>query len=225
MEIQKFAIIVAGGSGTRMGVKIPKQFIEVGGKPILMHSIEKFHHLSPTPKIIVTLPATEIETWKSLCKQHNFTLKHEIIEGGKTRYHSVKNGLNSIYSNNGLVAIHDGVRMFINKEAIENSYKSASESGSGVLYATSKDSLRKLDDNGGNKAVDRSQYCIIQTPQTFQLAPLKAAFELPYKDTFTDDASVFENAGHTIALVKGDYKNIKITTPEDLIIAETFLNS
>ncbi len=224
MNKKKFVIIVAGGSGLRMGADLPKQFIKIGKLPILMHTLLQFKKYDKAIKTILVLPSSQISFWKELCIQHNFTTTHTIVEGGETRYHSVQNGLNSIPDTQGLIAIHDGVRMFVSTQGIKNAFDSALVNGSGVLSTPSKDSLR-ISENGENKAVDRSKYCIIQTPQTFDLKQIKDAFELPYQATFTDDASVFENAGHKIHLVEGDYKNIKITTPEDLIIADTFLKN
>ena len=217
-------VIVAGGSGSRMRSDIPKQFLEVNGRPILMYTIDRFAQHKLQPQLIVVLPKSSIATWETLCKQHNFTSPHKIITGGQTRYHSVLNGLNSINTNEGTVAIHDGVRMFVPDDCISACFTSAENLNSGVPCVASKDSLRKIKNNG-NTAVNREDYKIIQTPQVFDLSLLKRAFELPYQDSFTDDASVFENAGHSIHLVEGDYKNIKITTPEDLLIAETFLKN
>ena len=224
MTKKKFVIIVAGGSGLRMGADLPKQFLKISNLPILMHTLLQFKNYDEATKIILVLPNSQIEFWKELCNQHHFTSPHTIVKGGQTRYHSVQNGLNSIKDTQGLVAIHDGVRMFISTQEIQNTFDSALLNGSGVLSTSSKDSLRVITD-GENKGVDRSKYRIIQTPQTFDLSLIKEAFKLPYQSTFTDDASVFENAGHKISLVEGTYKNIKITTPEDLIIADAFLKN
>lgn len=222
MNKKKYVIIVAGGSGSRMNSDLPKQFITVGGQPILMHTLSQFKKYDRDIALILVLPESQITYWNQLCKEYEFDIEHNIIPGGQTRYHSVKNGLDSINSTHGYVAIHDGVRMFISTKNVEDSFVSAQEKGSGVLAVAPKDSLREIS-QGTNKAVDRSNFQIIQTPQTFDLKLIKDAFLLPYQETFTDDANVFEAAGHSISLVEGNYKNIKITTPEDLIVAEAFL--
>ncbi len=218
--MHKHAIIVAGGSGTRMQSELPKQFLLLGGKSILMHTIEAFHF--DDIQITLVLPKDQIQIWKDLCLKHNFNHAINIVEGGATRFQSVKNGLNSIADSTGLVAIHDGVRPFIHRSIISESFNQASIKGSAITSVPLKDSLREVTSES-NHAVDRSKFRLIQTPQTFQLAHIKKAFEKPYQSTFTDDASVFENNGHSINLIEGDYRNIKITTPEDLSVAESFL--
>ncbi|NVJ47896.1 MAG: 2-C-methyl-D-erythritol 4-phosphate cytidylyltransferase [Cytophagia bacterium] len=220
--MQKYAIIVAGGSGTRMKSDLPKQFIELLGKPILMHSIEAFHF--DDIKIILVLPKAQIEFWKELMVKHQFKVPHQIVEGGKARFHSVKNGLESIDSTSGLVAIHDGVRPLIKQAIISESYASAEQHGNAIVSVGLKDSIRSVSDSG-NKQEDRSKFRLIQTPQTFQLQLIKAAFKQPYDPIFTDDASVLERAGHKINLIDGDYQNIKITTPEDLTVAQSLLKA
>ncbi len=221
--MNRYAIIVAGGSGSRMQSELPKQFIELGGKPILMHTVEAFANCSPI-QIILVLPQKDIELWNSLCVKHNFSIPVKMATGGETRFHSVKNGITSIKDDTGLVAIHDGVRPFISKDIIEKSFTSAQEKLSGVVAVELKDSIRE-DKNNVNKALNRADYKLIQTPQTFSLAAIKKAFKTPYQNFFTDDASVFEHAGNSIELVEGDYRNIKLTTPEDLIVGEAFLKS
>jgi 2-C-methyl-D-erythritol 4-phosphate cytidylyltransferase len=212
-SIKKYAIIVAGGSGSRMKSDIPKQFIEVGGLPILMHTLKRFKEADAEIELILVLPASQFEFWNNLCKKYP-TVPHQLVAGGKTRFQSSLNGLQAI-DNEGLVAIHDGVRPFVSVDIVNESFKIASEKGNAVVSVPSKDSVRV---NG--QAIDRSTVRLIQTPQTFQIPLIKKAFETEELSTFTDDASV---AGFTINLIEGNYENIKITTPEDLLWAEVIL--
>jgi 2-C-methyl-D-erythritol 4-phosphate cytidylyltransferase len=223
MTNRQFAVIVAGGSGSRMNSDIPKQFLPINGLPVLMHTIKAFHDYKKSIKIIVVLPALDLETWEALCEQYQFTLPLTIAEGGKTRFQSVKNGLDKI-DKEGVVAIHDGVRPIVKKEIIAASYQIAGLHGSAIAAVRLKESIR-VTDKDETKTVDRSKYRIIQTPQTFQTRIIKEAYSLPESPEFTDDASVVEKAGYKISLFEGSYRNIKITTPEDLIIAEAFLKS
>lgn len=218
--MHKYAIIVAGGSGTRMQSELPKQFLELAGKPILMHTIDAFYF--DDIQIILVLPADQLTLWNSLCAQHSFSIPHTIVGGGATRFNSVKNGLDSIVEKPGIVAIHDGVRPLVKRETILDSFKEAENSGNAIVSVDCKDSLRKTSKDG-NKAVRREEYQLIQTPQTFQISLIKAAFKTEPQSAFTDDASVLEHYGETIKLIPGDYRNIKITTPEDLLVAESFL--
>lgn len=213
---KKYAIIVAGGSGSRMKSDIPKQFIEVGGLPILMHTLKKFKEAEPEIELILVLPKSQFEYWNQLCEKYP-TVPHQLVKGGNTRFQSGLNGLKTI-ENEGLVAIHDGVRPFVSAEIIQESFKVANEKGTAVVSVPSKDSVRV---NG--QAIDRSTVRLIQTPQTFQISLIKKAFETEELSTFTDDASVAEHAGFTINLIEGSYENIKITTPEDLQWAEIIL--
>ena len=213
---KKYAIIVAGGSGSRMKSDIPKQFIEVGGLPILMHTLKRFKEAEPKIELILVLPESQFEYWNQLCEKYP-TVPHQLVKGGNTRFQSGLNGLKTI-ENEGLVAIHDGVRPFVSAEIIQESFKVANEKGTAVVSVPSKDSVRV---NG--QAIDRSTVRLIQTPQTFQISLIKKAFETEELSTFTDDASVAEHAGFTINLIEGSYENIKITTPEDLQWAEIIL--
>lgn len=217
-------VIVAGGSGSRMQSELPKQFIELQSKPILMHTIERFAEFPEKLNIILVLPQKDIPLWEELCEKHSFQADITTVMGGQTRYHSVKNGLKTINDDQGYVAIHDGVRPFIELETIALGFETAKEKGSAVVSVPLKDSIREVDGEA-NKAVERSAYRLIQTPQTFPVRKLKEAFASGYQEAFTDDASVYEFAGHSITLIEGDYKNIKLTTPEDLVVAEAFLNS
>lgn len=216
--IKKYAIIVAGGSGSRMKRDIPKQFIEVGGLPILMHTLKRFKEADSEIELILVLPESQFEFWNELCSIYP-TVPHQLIKGGKTRFQSGLNGL-QVIDNEGLVAIHDGVRPFVSVEIINESFKVAAEKGTAVVSVPSKDSVRV---NG--KSIDRSTVRIIQTPQTFQISLIKKAFETQELSIFTDDASVAEHAGFKIYLIDGNYENIKITTPEDLLWAEVILNA
>ena len=214
---KKYAIIVAGGSGSRMNSDIPKQFMEVGGLPILMHTLKRFKEANSEIELVLVLPESQFEHWKMLCSRY-FPPSHQLVRGGKTRFQSALKGL-QVISNEGLVAIHDGVRPFVSVDIINESYKIAAEKGTAVVSVPSKDSVRV---NG--QAIDRSTVRIIQTPQTFQIPLIKKAFEKKELSTFTDDASVVEYAGFEINLIEGNYENIKITTPEDLLWAEVILN-
>jgi 2-C-methyl-D-erythritol 4-phosphate cytidylyltransferase len=198
---------------------LPKQFILLAGKPILMHTIKAFYNCNVS-NIIVVLPQNQIEFWKELCTEFSFDLPHEIVAGGASRFESVQNGLVKC-NNEDLVAIHDGVRPFINAEIINKSFEIAAQKGNAVAAVRLKDSIRKVD-LLGNKNVNRDGYFLIQTPQTFKCNIIKEAYQAQDHINFTDDASVLEANGHAINLIPGDYKNIKITTPEDLLVAEAF---
>ncbi|GAB5523543.1 MAG: 2-C-methyl-D-erythritol 4-phosphate cytidylyltransferase [Roseivirga sp.] len=221
--MQKYVVIVAGGSGTRMKREIPKQFIPVAGKPILMHTLEAFYRFSSQIKIILVLPESQVLGWKSLCAQYHFDLPHTTTVGGATRFHSVKNGLTQI-EGDGLVAIHDGVRPMVSEQIILNSYEVAAQKGNAIVAVPLKDSIRWS--NGiDNKVVNRDEYQLIQTPQTFRVNLIKKAFNTEYNSSFTDDATVLEATAAKINLIEGDYSNIKITTPEDLVLAESLLKT
>ena len=217
---RKYAIIVAGGSGSRMKSDLPKQFIDIGGLPILMHTLKKFKEADADIELILVLPETQFDFWKELCEIHSEFIKtvpHQLVVGGNSRFQSGKNGLDVI-ENEGLVAIHDGVRPFISSEIIRESFRIAEEKGTAVASVPSKDSVRV---NG--QAIDRGTVRLIQTPQTFQVSLLKKSFETEELAIFTDDASVAEHAGFAINLIEGSYENIKITAPEDLLWAEVLL--
>ena len=218
-----FAIIVAGGSGSRMNSDLPKQFLPIGGMPVLMHTLTTFRKYSTELSIRLVLPESQFEQWALLCDQYRFTLDYHLVAGGATRFHSVKNGLASIKTPEGLVAVHDGVRPFVSSDMIEAGFRTAAEAGTAVTCVPLKDSARRLLPDGGNQAVDRATYRLVQTPQTFRLDWMRQAFETPPLPHFTDCASVLEHAGYPIHLIEGSYENIKITTPEDLLWAEAFL--
>lgn len=220
--MQEFAIIVAGGSGSRMKSDIPKQFLSVNGLPVLMHTLHAFRNYSASLHIILVLPQSQFSFWEALCVQYHFSVSYQLVAGGETRFNSVKNGLDTIRQSEGLVAVHDGVRPVIAKEIISNSFLKAAEFGAAVVSVPLKDSIRRVDQNG-NIALDRSLFHIIQTPQTFRLNWMRKAFAHAYQPVFTDCASVLECAGYPIHLIEGSYENIKITTPEDLKWAEVYL--
>ena len=217
-----FSIIVAGGSGSRMRSEIPKQFLMLGGKPILVHTIEQFLKIDKN-QIILALPKDTIDYWDKIKGRYfNENVRIKVVEGGGTRFQSVKNALFSIEEQEGLVAVHDGVRPFISVDIIQQSFILAKERKAAVVYVDSKDSIRILE-NQTNRALERKNVKLVQTPQTFDLEMLKKAYQVADNPYFTDDASVVEFAGNAIFLLEGDYKNIKITTPEDLVIGEFFL--
>jgi 2-C-methyl-D-erythritol 4-phosphate cytidylyltransferase len=215
MSPKRYALLVAGGSGTRMKSEIPKQFLLLKNIPILAHTINQF--LKCNCEIILVLPSNHSETFKKevlhFCNSQNMLL----AQGGNTRFESVKNGLDLV-SKQGLVAVHDAVRPLVSVEIIEQSFKYATQYGAAVAAVDLKDSIREH-----NKARERSNYKLVQTPQTFTSELIKKAYLQAYKPSFTDDASVLESLGHSIHLFEGDYKNIKITTPEDLLVAEALM--
>ena len=216
-SLSLFAIIVAGGSGSRMKSDVPKQFLLLNGKPILQRTIEQFLADSlPKIQIILVLPANDRPVWERLCTEHNFYPPVQTVMGGATRFQSVRNGLGVIQATEGLVAVHDGVRPFVSPEIIQNSFETAARMGSAVACVPVKDSVRVVDADGSNRAVDRNQYRLVQTPQTFQLSAFRRAFQSPEQSFFTDCASVMDHAGFGISLIEGSYENIKITTPDDL---------
>ena len=216
--MEKVALIVAGGKGERMNSKIPKQFLLINNTPVLMHTLKKFSDFN---KIFLVLPYSQFDYWKSLCKKHNFTDKHILIKGGKTRFESVKNGLKGIHEE-AIIAIHDGVRPIISKNLIAKLI-AKTKHGVGIIPGVPlKDSIRE---NNGvqSKHINRDNLYRVQTPQCFISCEIKNAYKQNYSDFFTDDASVFENNSGKIVLISGEEKNIKITTQEDLKIAESFI--
>ncbi len=215
--MRKFAVIVAGGSGSRMKSDTPKQFIGVAGSPILMHTIRRFKEADDQIQIVVVLPEVHITTWEKLCLEYKFDILHSVKKGGKTRFQSVKSGIDNL-PKDSIVAVHDGVRPFTSLETIKTSYKVANEKGNAITAIPLKDSIREIT-NSGNVAKNRDNYRLIQTPQTFVTSILQEAYDTEEYESFTDDASVVEFAGHSINLIEGSYQNIKITTPEDLLFA------
>jgi len=221
--MKEYAIIVAGGKGTRLQSALPKQFLLLNGKPILLHTIEAFYGYSDTIIVILVLPEDNFKIWNSIVDDHQFTRLVILQKGGTTRFQSVKNGLEKI-EGEGLVAIHDGVRPLVSTAIIQRSFQLASINKTAVAAVNLKESIRETDGEN-SKALDRSRYQIIQTPQTFDVELIKKAYLIQEDPSLTDDASVAERNGQTISLFEGGYDNIKITTPEDLVIAEALLKS
>ena len=220
--MHKYAIIVAGGKGERMGTEVPKQFLELAGKPILMRSIEKFFKTFPTLKIIVALPENQFDFWKELCYKYKFTsVPYQLVKGGETRFHSVKNAL-ELVKNDGIVAIHDGVRPLVSSQTIITCFNEAEKNGNAIPVVPVVESIRYVN-NEKSEAVKRSCYRLVQTPQCFSTKIILKAYQQKFDANFTDDASVVEKSGEKINLVKGNTENIKITTATDLIIAKSLI--
>lgn len=216
----KAVIIVAGGVGKRLGADLPKQYLPLRSKPILIRTLENVYKAEPNATIVVVIAKEMYEFWQEMCEKYDCKVKHILAPAGKERFFSVLSGLKALENKNiSLVAIHDGVRCFVNKEIFENCFKSAQEFGAVVCACKSIDSVRYK-----NKAVDRADVYLVQTPQCFKYEIIKKAYETPYKDCFTDDASVVEAIGEKIHIVEGSRENIKITTPFDLKIAESILD-
>jgi 2-C-methyl-D-erythritol 4-phosphate cytidylyltransferase len=220
---QNFVIILAGGSGKRMDADIPKQFLLLCGKPILMHTCETFYNFDPALFLIIVLPSEHIATWKALCKTHSFTIPHRLVEGGPERFYSVKNALRTIHSEESFIAIHDGVRPLVSHETIQTAFDTAQQYGNAIPVIPVIESVREQTTNG-NHIIDRSKLQLIQTPQVFKSSLICKAYEQDYSSFYTDDASVLEKMGEKIVLTKGNPENIKITRPIDLIIAEALIN-
>lgn len=215
-----YAIIVAGGKGTRMRASIPKQFLPVNGLPVLMQTIKRFKECGDGLEIIIVLPKEQHEYWYELCKKHRFTSTYTVAEGGETRFHSVKNGLAMIPDDaEGIVGVHDGVRPFPSVEVIRNCYETARTAKAVVPVIPVVETLIHIDGQGNSETVPRDSYRLVQTPQAFDIQLLKRAYKQPYQDSFTDDASVVDSIGQEITLIDGNRENIKITTPFDLRMA------
>ena len=216
-----YSIIVAGGKGLRMGADLPKQFLPIGGKPVLMHTLQAFHEADAAMRLILVLPQSQQAYWKSLCEEYAFTIPHQVADGGETRFHSVKNGL-ALVDEPGLVGVHDGVRPFASVDVIRQCYAEAEQYKAVIPVIDVVETVRQVQGED-SQTVDRNQYKLVQTPQVFDVALLKQAYQQPYTPNFTDDASVVEAYGQKIHLTGGNRENIKITTPFDLLIAETIL--
>jgi 2-C-methyl-D-erythritol 4-phosphate cytidylyltransferase len=220
--MKKFVLIVAGGSGTRMNSNLPKQFIEINGRPVLMHTFDAFCKYDADLEFVLVLPETQVKTWANLCESHRFKIKHKIATGGDTRFYSVKNGLDLI-PNSGIVFIHDGVRPLVSVKTLQHCFETANQKGNALPVVSVPESIRmKVGEE--SKAVDRSKYYLVQTPQTFQTSLIKNAYQNADSDLFTDDATVLEQTGETIHLVEGNRENIKITFPEELFLAMAILS-
>ena len=244
-----YVIIVAGGKGLRMGSDIPKQFLPISGKPVLMRTLERFREYSADLQIILVLPEAQQDYWKELCNRYDFQIEYQLANGGQTRFHSVQNGLALVPDDGeGVVGVHDGVRPFPSIEVIRNCYETARTAKAVIPVIPVVETVRHLQDDS-SVTVPRGEYRLVQTPQTFDIQLLKAAYKRaqnqtcsdsaereqarpkvkaanrqPYNDGFTDDASVVESYGHAITLVEGNRENIKITTPYDIVVAEAIIN-
>lgn len=216
-------IITAGGSGTRLQSELPKQFLLLSGLPVLMHTVKKFFGISG--KIIVTLPENHFSTWKKLCDVYEFAIPHEVVGGGESRFHSIKNALEKITDDDSLVAVHDGVRPSVSEKLIRKIFSEGEKNGNAVPFLLLSESIRRVDGNE-NSYTDRKNFVSVQTPQCFGIASLRKAYAQKFSESFTDDATAVEAAtGEKIFLVEGEKQNIKITTMEDLIVAELFLSA
>lgn len=219
-----YVIIVAGGKGLRMGGDIPKQFLPVGGKPVLMRTIERFRAFSASLRIILVLPKAQQDYWRSLCEEYSFSVPHAVADGGATRFHSVQNGLALISDDEeGVVGVHDGVRPFVSTEVIARCYDAARTAKAVIPVSPVVETLRYVGGDGADRNVLRSDFRLVQTPQTFDIQLLKRANRQQYSEAFTDDASVVEGIGATVTMVEGNRENIKITTPFDLKVAEVLV--
>jgi len=203
-----------------MGAPISKQYLPIAGLPILMHTLSVFHQVDSAIELILVIPKDDFAYWNELCEKFQFQIPHQLVAGGNSRFQSVKNGISAISFEEGLVAIHDGVRPFVNVSVIQESFEKAAEKGSAVAVIALKDSIRKLSDDGKNFYQERQYFRLVQTPQTFDLKRIRKAFQVTELPQFTDDATVYEHQGWEVTLISGNPENIKITTPEDMDYAE-----
>ena len=220
--MKKYIIIVAGGKGLRMGTDLPKQFMLLAGRPVLMHTLDNFHTCLPDACIILVLPLAHQEYWRGLCRDFSFDVPHIIADGGETRFHSVRNGLAMVdYDVDSLVAVHDGVRPFVSHDVIKRCFNLAAQGKAVVPVTDVIETLRRIEGvNGNSVTVQRNSYKLVQTPQVFPVSMLKKAYEQAFIPDFTDDASVVESMGYQVTLAEGNRENIKLTTPFDIMIAE-----
>ncbi|MDR2233664.1 MAG: 2-C-methyl-D-erythritol 4-phosphate cytidylyltransferase [Tannerella sp.] len=219
--MKRGVIIVAGGKGLRMGNELPKQFIPLNGKPILMYTLEAFHRWDAAARLILALPAEHQPYWEMLCRELNCNVPHRMVTGGETRFHSVQNGLSEV-ADCELIGVHDGVRPMVALRVIDACFRTAEEKGTAMAVVPCNESLReKVGEQ--NRAADRRNFFVVQTPQVFYRDWLLEAYRQPYQPFFFDDATVVEHSGKTIHLVEGNLENIKITTPLDLIVAEKLI--
>lgn len=219
--VERSIIISAGGIGQRMGAAIPKQFLNLNGRPVLFYTIERFYQFDPNIQIILVLPSNQIDYWKALCVKHEFSIAFTIAKGGKERFFSVKNGLALATGN--VIGVHDAVRPLVALAVIENAFQKAEELGAAIPVSDISESIRQLQ-GSQSVAVDREAFKLVQTPQCFQNEVIKSAYNQEFSSEFTDDASVIEKNGGLIHLIKGNEENIKITRPMDLRLAELLLN-
>lgn len=219
--MHRSTIIVAGGSGKRLGGPVPKQFQTVKGRPLLMWTIEAFHRFDPGMALIVVLPPEHFDIWKALCMGHRFFIEHEVVAGGEQRWHSVKAGLEKV-EGDGLVAVHDGVRPLVSTELIARCFDAADKHAAAIPVVPVVPSIRETTAEG-SRALDRSKLLAVQTPQCFHTDLLRKAFEQPYDPTFTDEATLVERLGVRVALVEGEENNIKVTAAMDMRLIEALL--
>lgn len=229
--MHRSTIIVAGGSGKRMGAAVPKQFLLLKGRPLLCWTIEAFHRFEPAMPIVLVLPEDQIPVWGALCINFHFDVPHQVVAGGEERFHSVRNGLACV-THDGLVAVHDGVRPLLSADLIARCFAAAETHGAAIPVLPISSSVRELTTEGStsaplsaSKAIDRSRLRAVQTPQCFRAPLLRRAFELPYAPAFTDEATLVERLGVAVHLVEGEEQNIKVTTPFDLKVAEAVLGA
>ena len=221
MKAEVYVVIVAGGKGLRMGGEKPKQFQDLKGRPVLMHTLERFREALPDGKLILVLPESWMTMWRDLCHRHAFDIDHELVKGGETRFHSVKNGLDAIRGEEGVVAVHDGVRPFVAVDVIRECVKQALTGACVVPVIAPVESVRlKQGDTDRTQSIDRNLCLLVQTPQVFPLNRLRQAYSQPYQSLFTDDASVVEADGGQVEVVEGNRENIKLTTPFDWAMAQ-----
>lgn len=219
-----YVIIVAGGKGLRMGGEVPKQFLPINGKPVLMRTLERFREYSADLQIILVLPKAQQDYWRGLCEEYHFSVDYQIADGGATRFHSVQNGLKLVPDDaEGVVGVHDGVRPFVSVEVIGKCYEAARKDLAVIPVAPVVETLRYVGGDGPDRNVLRSDYRLVQTPQAFDIQLLKRANLQPYSEAFTDDASVVEGIGQKVSMVDGNRENIKITTPFDMLLAEVMV--
>lgn len=214
-------IVVAAGSGSRYGSSLPKQFCLLAGRPVLMHTLDAFRLACPDARLIVVLSDSMTAFWQDLCRQYGFR-SPEVVLGGATRWESVKNAVEKCEAP-GLTLVHDGARPLVDKETVERVILAARKDGAAIPAVSVSDSLRRVGEDGESEAVDRSMFRAVQTPQAFDTGLLKKSYGQPYAATFTDDASVVEACGHEITLVEGSPRNIKITNPGDIAVAEAMM--
>jgi 2-C-methyl-D-erythritol 4-phosphate cytidylyltransferase len=219
--MQRTTIIVAGGSGKRMGAATPKQFLLLKGRPLLMWTLDAFHRFDPAMQLVVVLPKDHHGTWQDLCAEHGFALAHTLVSGGAERFHSTLEGLKAV-NHDGLVAVHDGVRPLVSTALIARFFAAAEEHSAAIPVVPIASSVRELTEEG-SQAIDRSRLRAVQTPQCFRVPLLRRAFELPYDPAFTDEATLVERLGVDVHLAEGEEHNIKVTTPFDLKVAEVVL--
>ena len=220
--MDKYIIVVAGGRGTRMGGDVPKQFLPLAGKRVLMHTLERMAEAIPDAVLVLALPHDQQDEWKRLCNTYGYMRRHRVVDGGETRFHTVTNAL-ALVPEGALVAIHDGVRPLVSVDVVREAFAVAERCGAAIPVMPVVESLRCVEGEH-SRAVDRSAYRAVQTPQVFDATQLKAAYSKPYSPEFTDDASVYEAYGYSVTLIDGNRENIKITIPQDIALAEIILS-